>query len=88
MRRDEHDRHSRKVARIQCVRERLLPSKSVPVRSLKVRLQVLLFTAVAFQAGLVVIDAPGTDVVALTSGALQGRSFQRTHGYKSDTFQC
>jgi hypothetical protein len=38
-------------------------------------LAVLLFTAVAFQSGLVVIDAPGTDVVALTSGALQGPIF-------------
>ena len=30
-------------------------------------LAVLLFTAVAFQSGLVVIEAPGTDVGALTS---------------------
>jgi hypothetical protein len=35
----------------------------------------LLFTAVALQAGLVVRGAPGTDVVALTSGALQGPIF-------------
>src|SRR5262245_44802800 len=35
-------------------------------------LAVLLFTAVTLQSGLVVIGAPGTDVVALTSGALQG----------------
>src|SRR4029450_5500336 len=34
MRREEHDRHNRKVARIQCITERLLPSKSVPVRSM------------------------------------------------------
>src|SRR4029450_8049793 len=33
MRREEHDRHKRKVASIQCMTERLLPSKSVPVRS-------------------------------------------------------
>ena len=39
LRREEHDRHNKKVARIQCAGERLLPSKSVPVRSLKVRLQ-------------------------------------------------
>src|SRR5262249_14134780 len=39
MRREEHDRHKRNVASIQCMTERLLPSKSVPVRSLKVRLQ-------------------------------------------------
>ena len=35
----------------------------------------LLFTAVAFQSRLVVIRAPGADVVALTSGALQGPIF-------------
>ena len=35
----------------------------------------LLFTAVALQARLVVIRAPGADVVALTSGALQGPIF-------------
>src|SRR5512132_4186981 len=35
----------------------------------------LLFTAVAFQARLVVIRTPGTNVVALTSGALQGPIF-------------
>jgi hypothetical protein len=35
----------------------------------------LLFTAVAFQARLVVIRPPGTNVVALTSGALQGPIF-------------
>src|SRR5215510_13483947 len=39
MRREEHEWHRRKVARIQCVRERLLRSNKVPVRSLKVRLQ-------------------------------------------------
>src|SRR5215510_14603869 len=33
MRREAHDRHKRNVARIQCITERLLPSKSVPVRS-------------------------------------------------------
>src|SRR5262245_12240112 len=32
MRREEHDRHSRKVARIQWARERLLPSKRVVIR--------------------------------------------------------
>src|SRR5919197_1354814 len=31
MRRDAHDRQSRKVARIQCMTERVRPSKSVPV---------------------------------------------------------
>src|SRR5262249_11117229 len=31
----------------------------------------LLFTAVALQSGLVVICAPGTDIVTLTPGALQ-----------------
>src|SRR5215475_6998943 len=35
----------------------------------------LLFTAVAFQAGLVVIDAPGTNVVALTPRTLEGPIF-------------
>jgi hypothetical protein len=30
----------------------------------------VLFTAVAFQAGLVVVRAPGTDVVAPTAGTL------------------
>jgi hypothetical protein len=38
-------------------------------------LAVLLFTAVAFQSRLVVIRPPGADVVALTSGALQGPIF-------------
>ena len=35
----------------------------------------LLFPAVALQAGLVVIGAPGTDAVALISGTLQGPIF-------------
>ena len=34
-----------------------------------------LFTAVAFQSGLVVIGAPGTDVEALTAGTLEGPIF-------------
>jgi hypothetical protein len=38
-------------------------------------LAVLRFTAVAFQSRLVVIRPPGTNVVALTSGALQGPIF-------------
>src|SRR5262245_51973854 len=38
-------------------------------------LAVFLFTAVAFASRLVVIRTPGTDVVALTSGALQGPIF-------------
>ena len=59
--------HQRALAAVQ----------SVPVRSLKVRLQFFFFTAVALQSRLVVIRPPGTNVVALTSGALQGRSFQR-----------
>jgi hypothetical protein len=36
MRRDEHARHNRKVARIQCGSDRLLWCSSVLVRSLKV----------------------------------------------------
>ena len=43
-------------------------------------LAVLLFTAVAFQSRLVVIRPPETNVVALTSGALQGPIFPRTDG--------
>src|SRR5262249_27524874 len=35
-------------------------------------LATLLFTAVAFQAGLVVVGAPRTDVVALTPRTLEG----------------
>src|SRR4029434_3116613 len=38
-------------------------------------LAVLFFTAVALQSRLVVIRPPGTDVGALTSGALQGPIF-------------
>src|SRR5262249_34754749 len=38
-------------------------------------LAILLFTAVAFQAGLVVVDAPRTDVVALTPRTLEGPIF-------------
>src|SRR5262249_55383937 len=72
MRRDEHDRHNRNVARIQCMTERLLPCKSVPVRSLKVRLQPCFFTPIALQTGLVVVGAPWTDVVALTPRTLEG----------------
>ena len=75
MRRDEHERHKRKVARIQCLSERLLPSNNVPVRSLKVRLQALLFTAVAFQSRLGVVRTPRTDVVALTARTLEWAIF-------------
>src|SRR5262249_45278908 len=38
-------------------------------------LAVLLFTAVALQAGLVVVGAPRTDVVALTPRTLEGPIF-------------
>ena len=38
-------------------------------------LALLLFTAVAFQAGLVVVGAPRTDVVALTPRTLEGPIF-------------
>jgi hypothetical protein len=41
MRRDEHDRHNRKVARIQYATDRLLWWSRVWVRSLKVRWQPL-----------------------------------------------
>src|SRR5215510_11361879 len=75
MRRDEHARHKRKVARIQCITERLLPSKSMPVRVIEGALAALLFTAVALQAGLGVVGAPGTDVEALTAGTLEGPIF-------------
>jgi hypothetical protein len=34
VRRDEHDRHKRSVAIIQCITERLLPFNNVPVRCL------------------------------------------------------
>jgi hypothetical protein len=37
-RRAAHDRHQRNVASIPGITERLLPSKRVPVRSVKVRL--------------------------------------------------
>ena len=37
MRRDEHDRHTKKVARIQCPSDRLLWASNVLVRSLQVR---------------------------------------------------
>ena len=42
-------------------------------------LTVLLFTAVALQSGLVVVDAPRTDVVALTPRALEGPIFPAQH---------
>jgi hypothetical protein len=35
----------------------------------------VLFTAGAFQSGLVVVRAPGTDVVALTAGTLEWAIF-------------
>ena len=38
-------------------------------------LAALLLTAVAFQARLGVVGAPGTDVVALTAGTLEGPIF-------------
>ena len=38
-------------------------------------LAALLLTAVALQSGLVVVCAPGTDVVALTVGTLEGPIF-------------
>jgi hypothetical protein len=38
-------------------------------------LAALLFTAVAFQTGLVVVRAPGTDVVTLTAGTLEWAIF-------------
>jgi hypothetical protein len=38
-------------------------------------LATLLFTAVAFEAGLVVVGAPGPDVVALTPRTLEGSLF-------------
>jgi hypothetical protein len=41
MRRDEHDRHNKKVARIQYASDRLLWWKRMWVRSLKVRWQPL-----------------------------------------------
>src|SRR5262249_38392050 len=71
MRREEHDRHNRNAASIQCMTERLLPSKSVPVRSLKVRLQAFSLTAVALQSRLVVVGTPRTDVVAPTPRTLE-----------------
>src|SRR5262247_1744836 len=75
MRREEHDRHNRNVASIHCMTERLLPSKSVPVRSLKVRLQPFSLHRIALQTGLVVVGAPRTDVVALTPRTLEGPIF-------------
>jgi hypothetical protein len=48
-------------------------------------LAVLLFTAVALQSRLVVICTPGTNVVALTSGALQGLIFPAQRMYVSLT---
>src|SRR5215475_4937999 len=75
MRRDEHERHKRKVARIQCLSERLLPSNSVPVRSLKVRLQSFSLQRLAFQARLGVVRTPRTNVVALTARALEWAIF-------------
>src|SRR5499426_3377593 len=42
-------------------------------------LAVLLFTAVAFQAGLVVVGAPRTNVVALTPRTLEGPIFPAQH---------
>ena len=51
-------------------------------------LAIFLFTAVAFESRLVVIRAPGTDVVALTAGALQRADLSSVmHGCKIDTFR-
>jgi hypothetical protein len=61
----EHPVHHRALAAVQ---ER-------PREVIAGALAVLLFTAGAFESRLVVIRAPGTDVVALTSGALQGPIF-------------
>ena len=77
MRRDEHARQSRKVARIQCARQGSLPSKSVPVRSLKVRLQSFLYSgSVSVQAGNALAPQRPT-WWPRTSGHCRSRSFQR-----------
>jgi hypothetical protein len=61
----EHPVREGALAAVQaCAREVIEGALAVP-----------LFTAVAFQARLVVIRSPGTHVVALTSGALQGPIF-------------
>jgi hypothetical protein len=49
--------------------------KESGINSIEGTLASLLFTAVAFQAGLVVVDAPRTDVVALTPRTLEGPIF-------------
>src|SRR5215831_5855618 len=59
--RREHPVHDRALAAVQ---ER---SREI----IEGALAALLFAAVAFESRLVVIRAPGTDVVALRSGALQ-----------------
>src|SRR5215831_5841135 len=70
MRRDEHERHKRKVARIQCMRERLLPSNSVPVRSLKVRLQpfALQLSLSRFLSGMMCLSHHDTIAGGTTHG--------------------
>src|SRR5207249_1020767 len=61
----EHPVHDRALAAVQeCSRE-----------VIEGALAILLFTAVAFQAGLVVVGAPRTDVVALTPRTLEGPIF-------------
>src|SRR5262247_3996794 len=89
MRREEHDRHKRNVARIQCMTERLLPSKSVPVRSLKVRLHCSPALSSGSVAGLAGSDTSprdqrgGSDIWGVAGADLSSA----THGYTSDAFR-
>src|SRR5262252_213473 len=63
--RGQHSVHHRALAAIQaCAREVIAGA-----------LAALLFTAVALQARLGVVGAPGTDVAALTAGTREGPIF-------------
>jgi hypothetical protein len=70
MRRDEHDKHNRKVARIQYASDCLLWWSRVLVRPLKVRWQPL-HQERLHPPGSVGIIPPRIDVLTLTPGTLE-----------------
>jgi hypothetical protein len=73
MRRDEHERHNRKVAKIQ-LRERPLALGEERLRQV-VKGTPAVFAAVAFEARSVMISTPGTNLLAVAMGTLQGAIF-------------
>jgi hypothetical protein len=73
IRRDEHDRHNRKVVRIQDASDRLLGWSTVFVRAIEGALAAM--TPVAFAARAVVVGSPRINILALAPGTLQGPVF-------------